>query len=63
MKAPQEIERKNHKYILVKQINEKIWLYQEKNVGFYECFSNYDLGMVSNKIKSYNLKPDNIIFY
>lgn len=62
MKIPERIERNRRKYKLVKQVNKKLFLYEQEGTGFKECFSLYDLGLVENRGKVYKLRPENVIF-
>lgn len=62
MKIPEKIFRNNRMYILVKQVNKKLFLYEQEGTGFKECFSLYDLGQVENRGKVYKLRPENVIF-
>lgn len=62
MKIPEKIFRNNRMYILVKQVNKKLFLYEQEGTGFKECFSLYDLGLVENRGKVYKLRPENVIF-
>lgn len=55
MKIPEKIFRNNRMYILVKQVNKKLFLYEAEKTGFKECFSLYDLGLITQKIKPQNL--------
>lgn len=52
MKIPKVISKNNHEYILVKQINDKIFLYKDLLYGYKECFTRYDLGLVKPIRKS-----------
>lgn len=62
MKIPEKIFRNNRMYILVRQVNKKLFLYEAEKTGFKECFSLYDLGLVENRGKVYKLRPENVIF-
>lgn len=46
MKIPKIIKKNKCKYIFIKQINENVFLYQNQEYGYNECFTKFDLGMV-----------------
>jgi hypothetical protein len=52
MKIPKVISKNNHEYILVKQINDKMFLYKDLLYGYKECFTRYDLGLVKEIVKA-----------
>lgn len=58
MKIPEKIERNNKTYILVKQVNKKLFLYEQEGTGFKQCFSLYDLGLIRNRGKNYKIRPE-----
>lgn len=62
MKIPEKIERNKKTYKLVKQLNKKLFLYEEEKSGFKECFSLYDLGFMPKRNKPKILNPENVIF-
>lgn len=49
MKIPKIISKKNRKYIFEKQINNNVFLYKEKICGYKECFTKFDLGLITEK--------------
>jgi hypothetical protein len=62
MKIPEKIERNRKTYRLVKQVNKKLFLYEQEGTGFKECFSLYDLGLTPKRKTEYKLKPERVIF-
>mgnify|MGYP005880035259 CR=1 len=46
MKIPKIISKNNHEYILLKQINNNMFLYKDMLYGYNECFTKFDLGLV-----------------
>ena len=58
MKIPEKIVRNRKTYILVKQVNKKLFLYEQEGTGFNECFSVYDLGLVENRGRNYKIRPE-----
>lgn len=58
MKIPEKIVRNRKTYILVKQVNKKLFLYEQKGTGFNECFSLYDLGCIQKRKTEYKLRPE-----
>lgn len=66
MKIPKIIIKNNKKYIFVEKCNEKLYLYKEMEIGYKECFTAYDLGMIKKKIeekkRKYNLSPEKVKF-
>ena len=58
MKIPEKILKNNRTYILVKQVNKKLFLYEAEKKGFKECFSLYDLGLVENRGRNYKIRPE-----
>ncbi len=51
MKIPKNINKNNHKYIFVKQVNKNMFLYKDEQYGYTECFSKFDLGLVKEMVK------------
>ena len=51
MKIPKIISKNNHEYILVKQINNNMFLYKDMLYGYKECFTKFDLGLVKEVIE------------
>ena len=53
MKIPKIINRDGKKYIFIKQANDNLFLYEEINHKYKECFTSYDLGAIkiTKKIK------------
>ena len=49
MKIPQRIKRKNLIYYLIKSY--KNFAKYKSELGFYECFSYQDLGLLKERIK------------
>lgn len=49
MKIPKIISKKNRKFIFEKQINNNVFLYKEKICGYKECFTKFDLGVITEK--------------
>ena len=62
MKIPKVISKNNHEYIFVKQCNENLFQYKEMIVGYYECFSRYDLDLLQEQfsMKGFKANPDNV---
>jgi hypothetical protein len=58
MKIPERIFRNNRMYILVKQVNKKLFLYKAEKTGFKECFSLYDLGLTPKRKTEYKIRPE-----
>ena len=50
MKIPKIISKNGHEYIFVKEYPNFI-LYQDMITGFKETFTDYDLGLVKEKVK------------
>ena len=53
MKVPKVISKNNHEYILIKQVNDKMFLYKDLLYGYKECFTLYDLKMIKIQNKIY----------
>ena len=49
MKIPKTINKNNREYIFEKQINNNVFLYKEKIYGYKECFTKFDLGLITEK--------------
>ncbi len=49
MKIPKTISKNNREYIFEKQINNNVFLYKEKICGYKECFTKFDLGLITEK--------------
>lgn len=49
MKIPKTIKKNNREYIFEKQINNNVFLYKEKICGYKECFTKFDLGLITEK--------------
>lgn len=47
MKIPKTINKNNREYIFEKQINKNVFLYKEKTCGYKECFTKFDLGLIT----------------
>ncbi len=47
MKIPKTINKNNREYIFEKQINNNVFLYKEKIYGYKECFTKFDLGLIT----------------
>lgn len=47
MKIPKTISKNNREYIFEKQINNNVFLYKEKICGYKECFTKFDLGLIT----------------
>lgn len=58
MKIPKVISKNEHEYILVKQVNDKIFLYKDLMYGYKECFTLYDLELIKKQRKRPIPKPD-----
>ncbi len=61
MRIPKIISKNNHEYILVKQVNENMFLYKDMLYGYKECFSRFDLGLLKEIMpKSTHVNPENV---
>ena len=49
MKIPKKINKNNQEYIFEKQVNKNVFLYKEKTCGYKECFTKFDLGLITEK--------------
>ena len=49
MKIPKTINKNNREYIFEKQINKNVFLYKEKTCGYKECFTKFDLLLITEK--------------
>ena len=47
MKIPKTINKNSREYIFEKQINKNVFLYKEKTCGYKECFTKFDLGLIT----------------
>ena len=45
MNVPKIISKDGHEYILIKQCNKDLWLYQDLMYGYKCCFTLFELGL------------------
>ena len=62
MKIPKEIVRNKRRYVFVKRVNKKLFLYKTIDSGLFSCFDMYDLGMIKETQRTFNIKPENVVF-
>ena len=56
MKIPQIHTKDNKTYKFIKKINDNIFLYEEINYKFKECFSKFDLNLIEYNKKGADKK-------
>ena len=49
MRMQKMIRKNNREYIFEKRINNKVFLYREKTCGYKECFTKFDLGLITER--------------
>lgn len=63
MKIPKNVVKKKEKYVFIKKCNNNLFLYQNVEHEYIECFSKFDLGLVKQTVEveiEKNIHPENI---
>ena len=60
MKIPKIVRKNGRKYKYVKSYTNYI-LYEDIETGIRTCFNRQELGLVKEKEKPYDIKPENVI--
>lgn len=64
MKIPKIIKKKNqdkiYTYRFLKQCNSDLFLYEEINLHYKECFSKHDLGIKTRQMKVTHVNPEKV---
>ena len=61
MKIPKTLKKNNKKYTFIKEYENYV-LYEEMWTGIKECFNKHELGLIQEKEKPKNLRPENVSF-
>lgn len=58
---PKTINRNNKEYKLIKEYD-KYGIYQNVKLGYKECFSKFELGLIEPIEKPKNISPEKVMY-